>query len=58
MCWHKWDKWKEYESHYTYTPGILSPGYIQGRTFNGVDYRQKRICLKCGKIQDKLIREL
>ncbi len=57
MCWHKWDKWKEYKQPYSFIPGVLSLGYVQGKEFHSIEYRQKRICLKCGKVQDILIRD-
>jgi hypothetical protein len=57
MCWHKWDKWEEYEQPYSYTPGILSPRFIQGEILHSIEFRQKRICTKCGKVQDILIRD-
>ena len=40
---HKWTKWKEY------TENVV----IKGK--DSFDYRQKRTCLRCGKVQNKLI---
>jgi len=57
MCFHKWDKWKEYQEPYSFYPGILAPASIQGIRLHSIEYRQKRVCLKCGKIQDKLVRD-
>jgi hypothetical protein len=40
---HKWSKWEQYEQPYKRQHEL---------TF---DYRQKRKCIKCGKVQDELI---
>ncbi len=56
MCFHKWDKWKEYKQPYTLTPNPGFFGYVENKVLYGIDYRQKRSCLKCGKVQDILIR--
>ena len=58
MClFHKWSKWQLYEHNYSFTPGIIAPKDIQGKSFNGVDLRQRRSCLKCGTTQDELVTE-
>lgn len=55
MCFHKWRKWKEYNYRYRTFPPT-------GMYFNGnpellicSEKRQRRICLKCGKVQDEMI---
>ena len=53
MCWHKW---KEYKQKITGMPGIFAPKSAQGKEYQSMEIRQKRICKKCGKIQDELIR--
>jgi len=37
-------------------PGILSPKNMQGKPFHVRDLRQRRMCLRCGKAQDVLVR--
>lgn len=50
MClWHKWGKWKQYEVE-------LSEAAKRYKSI-GVEVRQKRVCEKCGTMQDKLVRE-
>lgn len=54
MClFHKWSKWKEYT---VYLPErrLVCDFYLRGAT----EYRQKRVCEKCGKVADKLIRHV
>ena len=58
MCvlFHKWSKWEQYEDSYTKIPiGIIYPKEIRGQAFQATDKRQKRTCLKCGKVQDVLV---
>jgi len=58
MClFHKWSKWEQYEHHYQFSPGIIAPKELRGRTYSGVDLRQRRACLKCGSMQDELVSE-
>jgi hypothetical protein len=49
MCFHKWGKWEQYEWN-----GVK---YLYGTTitYPVTQRRQKRVCLKCGKMQDKEI---
>lgn len=58
MCFilHKWGKWEQYELHYKYTPRIASK-YLQEKTYSSTDLRQRRICKRCGKMQDELVKE-
>lgn len=48
MCWHEWSKWEQY----------LCEGHIQ-KTWGSAEMipctqrRQKRKCLKCGKVEDE-----
>ncbi len=56
MCLHKWEKWEQYEEKYqcvSHRMGVI----IDPTPRLGIEYRQKRICKKCGKMQDKLIRD-
>ena len=55
MCFHKWNKWEQYDRHYQFTPGLLTPKAIHGKIFDGVERRQKRAYQKCGKIQDEKV---
>lgn len=54
---HKWSKWQQYEHNYQFTPGIIAPKEVRGRTYSGVDIRQRRTCLECGSMQDELVCE-
>lgn len=56
MHFHKWGKWEQYEHHYSMTPGIIAPIAVQGKIFNCIDIRQRRYCLKCNKMQDRLVK--
>ncbi len=52
---HQWCKWKVYEEEGVLYPGVLGRGIPE----SGVPYcetRQRRICLRCGKTQDELVR--
>lgn len=46
MCWHKWGKWEQYEVAMKYCrfDSLDKPIFY-------IKHRQKRQCLKCGKIQ-------
>ena len=58
MCiFHKWSKWEQYEQKGTIVLGRLAPKNVQGKSFNCVDLRQRRRCVKCNKVQDRLIQE-
>lgn len=46
---HDWSKWEPYQQPMTYGRRI---GEYLGQ---GVESRQKRVCLKCGKTQDEKI---
>ena len=55
MCWlfHKWSKWKLYEETGTVTALFLK------RLDPPVPYsevRQRRVCERCGKVQDEWVR--
>ena len=54
---HKWSKWEAYDHHYKFFPGKLAPTAVQGMRFTATDLRQRRICSKCGKMQDELVQE-
>ncbi len=55
---HDWSKWEKYELRYRTSPGRSAPVELRGKWFDALDTRQMRHCEKCGKNQDKLIREL
>lgn len=59
MCFiiHEWGKWEQYKRPMCFYPGILAPKELRGKEFLSIEHRQKRICNKCGKVQDKLIFE-
>lgn len=52
---HDWGKWEQYEQRYTQRvfPGELIQQDLQRRRI-----RQKRSCLTCGTMQDKVVAEL
>ena len=54
---HKWDKWEQYKERYKWSPGLIFSKEIQKEVYKGCDIRQRRICIICGKMQDKLIKE-
>jgi len=53
---HKWSQWREYKEKVLEVPGLFAPRAIQGKEFITYQLRQKRYCLKCGKVQDKAVR--
>ena len=59
MCilFHKWGKWQEYKRKVIVFPGRIAPKVMQGTQFESLECRQKRACLRCGKVQDKIIIE-
>lgn len=59
MClFHKWTKWEQYEEEGTSTGvGLLVPRELRGIAVPYSESRQKKHCLKCGKIQDELIKD-
>jgi len=59
MCilFHKWGKWQEYKRKIILYPGRLAPKVLQGRKFECLESRQKRVCLRCEKVQDEVIIE-
>ena len=50
-CWmkHQWLAWEQYTHRYYYTS--LAP-QLQGKEFPQSALRQRRICVKCGTMQD------
>jgi len=54
MCiFHKWGKWEQYE--------LITPEHQITRNYGFCamkEYRQKRICKKCGKCQDEYINSI
>lgn len=57
MClmFHKWDKWATYTESGTMIGGVLSP--MKGKAFRYTEIRQRRCCLRCGKIQDEWVKD-
>ena len=53
---HKWSKWEQYTEAGTVILGRLYPQAVQGKPFDYSEYRQKRVCKKCGKMEDRLIK--
>lgn len=48
-CWlfHRWGKWQQQESRYYRV--------IAGQKWPGVEVRQRRVCLRCNRMQDDLL---
>lgn len=46
---HKWGKWEQYEKR------IVTYVYKTQEKFDSSEQRQRRICEKCGKMQDEKI---
>lgn len=59
MCFvfHEWSKWEQYDHQYSFYLGRIAPKEVQGKVLHNVDLRQRRVCLKCGKMQDELVSE-
>jgi len=58
MCiFHKWTKWKQYEVNGFQILGRIAPKSVQGKKIPYTELRQKRTCLKCNKVEDRLIKE-
>lgn len=56
FCWHKWTEWEEYvETGYKVLVGFMYPESVRGKRFPYEENRQKRHCVKCGKVQDEKI---
>ena len=52
MCWfcHKWGKWEQYLWQGSITTRPLWKG--EPKTFQVKELRQRRVCEKCGEMQD------
>jgi len=52
MCifFHKWGKWQEYKLDYVVFVKSAN------RMINSYDIHQKRVCERCGKVQDEFVR--
>lgn len=59
MCWlfHKWTKWEQYTENGTAILGRIAPKDQQGLEVPYTEHRQTRYCTRCGKVQDKFIRD-
>lgn len=53
---HDWGKWSQYQEHGKMYVGRLSPKALQGIPLDYVKDRQRRVCLRCGKEQNVLVR--
>ena len=53
MCFHKWGKWEQYEIEVP--ERRLTQRWVLSAA---IEYRQKRKCLKCGKVRDELINQV
>ena len=54
FCWHKWSKWEERKA--TYVRISTFEGVEVSRTDPYVKHLQKRVCEKCGRIQEEVVR--
>lgn len=58
MClfFHKWGKWEQYTwTGRVCTSGLLVPETQSGKWVDCEEKRQKRVCSKCGKMEDEEI---
>lgn len=55
--WHAWGRWEQYEREVLWSPERLAPKALQGQWHQGIEERQRRVCLACGKKQDEQVRE-
>lgn len=46
---HRWTRWTQWERK------VVNP--LNGQTADAGELRQKRTCIRCGKMQDELVRE-
>lgn len=47
---HKWDKWEQYE--------VVHPEFRISKNYylvESIEHRQKKKCLRCGKVKDEFI---
>lgn len=51
---HKWTKWEQYEETGTAIPNRLL--FKSDQAIRYVETRQRRTCLRCGKMQDERVR--
>lgn len=52
---HKWDRWEQYIETGTEILGRLAPKAAQGQRVQYSEKRQRRTCIRCGKMQDELM---
>ncbi len=63
-CWHRWSKWEQYEQKYGYRPpvrgvdDVVKLGGIAGWEIMKSRIRERRHCLKCGTLRDRIVIEL
>ena len=51
--WHDWERWEQYEREVLWSPGRIAPKVLHGQWHQGIEERQRRACLACGKKQDE-----
>lgn len=49
ICWHKWSKWERFEQPMVFISRNKSEEH------NYIEIRQRRKCIKCGRIQEEKI---
>ena len=55
---HKWAKWEQYAEEGTeMLVGYLYPADVRGKTISYKEFRQRRTCEVCGKMQDEKVRD-
>ncbi len=58
LLFHKWNKWEEFHEPSTVTyVGLIYPKDMRGKTFNTVLHYQRRICERCGKVDEETIKQ-
>lgn len=58
MCFifHEWTKWEQYTETGIEILGLLAPKNMRGKEVRYNDLRQRRVCKKCGKMEDTLVK--
>ena len=61
FCWHRWDRWEEYDLHQEVLLNPIAPGEWRvgehGDLIKTITTKfQKRQCSKCGKTQRERVR--
>ena len=50
---HKWGKWEQYGRQLIVVPDLYSEKGKANKEYETIQHRQKRVCLRCNKMQDK-----